>query len=57
MKMAKHLADMLIVAGVALVAGGVYLIWGIGITMLVSGIILGGYGAALDVRSPRRGPR
>lgn len=49
--------DLLILGGVGMAIGGIYLLLGLAVTLIVAGVLAAGYGAALDLRTVRRGPR
>lgn len=51
------LPDLLIVAGVGLALCGLYLLVGIAWCLLAAGILVAGYGAALDVVKARKATR
>jgi hypothetical protein len=48
--MRRLLPDVLLIVGVAIGLGGVYLLWGLPIVLLTLGILLAVYGALLDLR-------
>lgn len=49
--------DLLILAGVGLVLAGVYLLLGLAVVLILAGLLLAGYGVALEFRPVRRAER